>query len=112
MHNLWLPVWYKQQNRLCKKSGEIEKDFVKMTTTGQEATTGSELDNLTASQLFEIGWRLQQELDKSADESSTKYALDRKKAIEHLQRAQSLLDELHIFSKNEDIDEVSTNEIK
>ena len=73
----------------------------------------NELESLTASQLFDVGWRLQQELDKAAvDESSSKYALDRKKAIEHLQRAQALLDELHIFSKNEDIDEVSTSEIR
>ena len=71
-----------------------------------------DFDSLNASELFMRGWRLQQELEKSANEMSDSYALNRKRAIEYLTRSQSMLDELHMFSKNESIDEISTNELK
>jgi immunoglobulin-binding protein 1 len=72
-----------------------------------------DLDNMTVSELFDKGWKLQQELMKSSScESSQDYMLKRKQAIEVLEKCASGLDELHLFSANESIDEVSTIEFR
>ena len=72
-----------------------------------------DLDNMTVSELFDKGWKLQQYLMKtSSDESSQDYMLKRKQAIEVLEKCANGLDELHLFSTNESIDEVSTSEFR
>jgi immunoglobulin-binding protein 1 len=63
--------------------------------------------------LFDRGWRLQRELSKSSvDESSDQFLLKRKKSLEILKKCEFMLDELNLFSENEDLDEVSTSEIR
>lgn len=72
-----------------------------------------DLDNLKLSDLFDRGWRLQRELSKSnADETSTDFLLKRKKSVEILKKCEYMLDELNLFSENEELDEVSTSEIR
>ena len=72
-----------------------------------------DLDNMCVSDLFDKGWKLQQDLMKtSADETSPEYMLNRKKAIEMLEKCANGLDELHLFSSNESIEEVSTSEFR
>ena len=72
-----------------------------------------ETENMTVSDLFDKGWKLQQELMKtSSDESSQDYLKKRKQAIEVLEKCANGLDELHLFSTNESIDEVSTSEFR
>jgi immunoglobulin-binding protein 1 len=71
-----------------------------------------DLDNETLSNLFDAGWSMQRELEKSSDEKSSKYLTDRKKAIEIFQKCQYLIDELHLFSTNESIEELSDTEIR
>ncbi len=72
-----------------------------------------DLDNLKLCDLFDRGWRLQRELSKSSvDESSDQFLLKRKKSLEILKKCEFMLDELNLFSENEDLDEVSTSEIR
>lgn len=80
----------------------------------QETFNGDDdLDNLKLSDLFDRGWRLQRELSKSnADETSTDFLLKRKKSVEILKKCEYMLDELNLFSENEELDEVSTSEIR
>lgn len=72
----------------------------------------NDYENRTASDLFDSSWKLQQELEKSSDESSENYSIKRKQAIEMLRKCTEMLDELHLFSENESIDEISTSEIR
>jgi immunoglobulin-binding protein 1 len=72
----------------------------------------NDYENRTASDLFDSGWKLQQELEKSSDESSENYSIKRKQAIEMLRKCTEMLDELHLFSENELLDEISTSEIR
>jgi immunoglobulin-binding protein 1 len=72
-----------------------------------------DLDNLKLSDLFDRGWRLTRELTKSsADETSVEFLRKRKKSVEILKKCEFMLDELNLFSENEDLDEVSTSEIR
>lgn len=72
----------------------------------------NELENMTLSDLFDMGWKLEQEMEKASDESSDGYLLKRKKAIEIFRKCSYMLDELHLFSGNETLEEVSTSEIR
>ena len=88
--------------------------FEKMcsTTTLTSLMESIDMDNMTLSDLFDRGWKIQQELNKACDESSESYLLARKRAIEILTKCEFMLDELHIFSTNESVDEVSTSEYR
>ena len=69
-------------------------------------------DNIKLSDLFDKGWKLQQDLNKNCDESSEAYIKNRLKALEILDKCEYMLDELHLFSDNESLDEVSSNELR
>lgn len=72
-----------------------------------------DLENATLSSLFDVAWKSQRDLEKdSADESSVEYQTKRKKIIQVLQKCELMLDELHLFSDNESLDEVSTSELR
>ncbi|CAF0775286.1 unnamed protein product [Brachionus calyciflorus] len=71
-----------------------------------------DLENSTASTLFDKGWKFQQELEKASDECSPEYDQKRKKTIIILQKCESMLDELGIFSENESLEEISANELR
>ena len=83
-----------------------------MSTLNAEAD-GVDLENVTLSELFDRAWKLQQDMMKSCtDETTQAYMLNRKKAIEMLEKCDFMLGELHLFSSNESIDEVSTSELR
>lgn len=72
-----------------------------------------DLNNMKLSELFDHGWKMQRELAKSGIcEHSNEFFTKRKSAIEILERCEFMLDELHLFSDNESLDEVSTSELR
>lgn len=71
-----------------------------------------DIENSTASQLFDFGWKLQQELANAADQSSADFEQKRLKLIEVLQKCEDMLGELGLFSDNESLEEVSANELR
>lgn len=71
-----------------------------------------DLENSTASTLFDIGWKFQQELANASDQSSPEFEQKRKRLIEILEKCEDMLGELGLFSKNETLEEVSTNELR
>ena len=71
-----------------------------------------DLENTTASTLFDIGWKFQQDLANAFDQSSPEFDQKRKKLIELLQKCENMLGELGLFSENESLEEVSTNELR
>lgn len=71
-----------------------------------------DLDNSTLSSLFDRGWKSQLDLEKASNESSSEFQEKRKKTIEILKKCEFMLDELHLFSDNETIDEISTSELR
>lgn len=73
---------------------------------------GVDLENSSLSTLFDVGWQLQLDLDKQSDETSPSYQLKRSRLIELFKKCEFMLDELHLFSANEEIDEISTSEMR
>ncbi|RNA00204.1 immunoglobulin-binding 1 [Brachionus plicatilis] len=71
-----------------------------------------DLENSTTSTLFDFGWKIQQELANTPDQSSANFDQKRKKVIEVLQKCENMLGELGLFSKNESLEEVSSNELR
>lgn len=66
-------------------------------------------DDFTISELFDLAFDLQQKLDSNEIEQKNEaFSL----AIERLKLAEEKLDELHLFSDNEELNEVSTNELR
>lgn len=76
------------------------------------STEDIDIENSTASVLFDKGWKLQQELYKTSDETSQSYETKRLRTIEVLAKCATILDELHLYSDNESLDEISTNELR
>lgn len=73
----------------------------------------ADLESMKLSDLFDLGWKCQRELNASTlCEQSSEYLNKRKKCIEILKKCEFMLDELHLYSDNEDIDEVSTSELR
>lgn len=71
-----------------------------------------EIENMTCAQLFDQGWLWQEELEKNCDTKDQSCYNKWKKAVAYLERCDSLLDELHLFSDNESLDEVTSNELR
>ena len=71
-----------------------------------------DLDSVKLSDLFDLVWKSQRELEKCNDERCGSYFQKRKKTIEILKKCEFMLDELHLFSDNESFEEVSTSEIR
>ncbi len=72
-----------------------------------------DLENMKLSDLFDLGWKEQRELNKTTlCEQSSEYLLKRKKAVDLLKKCEFMLDEIHLFSDNESIDETSTSELR
>ena len=69
-------------------------------------TTNNEF---TISELFDIAWDLQQKLEANKIEQKLETF---NIAIARLKLAEEKLDELHLFSDNEEITEVSSNELR
>lgn len=73
----------------------------------------NDLENMKLADLFDLGWKEQRELSKtSMCEQSSDYLMKRKKAVEILKKCEFMLDELHLFSDNESLEEVSTSELR
>lgn len=73
----------------------------------------NDLENMKLADLFDLGWKEQRELSKtSMCEQSSDYLMKRKKAVEILKKCEFMLDELHLFSDNESLEEVSTGELR
>jgi immunoglobulin-binding protein 1 len=70
------------------------------------------LDNLTLSELFNRAWSLQIELETNNDSLDKQNYEKWKKAIDFFERCSFMLDELHLFSDNESLDEVSSSELR
>ncbi|CAF1326498.1 unnamed protein product [Rotaria sordida] len=66
-------------------------------------------DELTIAELFDIAFDLQQQLETNKIEQKLETF---NIAIDRLKLAEQKLDELHLFSDNEEINEVSTNELR
>ncbi len=72
-----------------------------------------DLENMKLGDLFDLGWKEQRELSKTTlCEQSSEYLLKRKRAIEIFEKCEFMLDEIHLFSDNESIDETSTSELR
>jgi len=71
-----------------------------------------DIETKTLSELFDIGWKIQQELVNTSDESSESFCRNRKKAIDIFEKCEYMLDELALFSENESLEEVSTSEMR
>ena len=66
-------------------------------------------EDLTIAQLFDLSSDLQEKLQSNQIEGDLQtYNL----VLERLKLAEAKLDELHLFSDNEDISEVSSNELR
>jgi len=73
----------------------------------------NDMDSMKLSDLFDHGWKIQRELAKSGlCEQSSEFLAKRKNALDILKRCEFMLDELHLFSDNESLDEVSTSELR
>ena len=73
----------------------------------------ADLESMKLSDLFDLGWKLQRELSASPlSETDSEYIRKRIRATEILSRCGFMLDELHLFSENESLDEVSTGELR
>ena len=75
----------------------------------------SNTDNLTISELFDQAWNLQKTIEKELDNpNKNDLALknDLIKSVSYLEKCDYMLDELHLFSENETIDEISTSELR
>ncbi|CAF1091285.1 unnamed protein product [Rotaria magnacalcarata] len=66
-------------------------------------------DELTISELFDFSYDLQQKLETNKIEQKLETF---NTAIERLKLAEDKLDELHLFSDNEEINEVASNELR
>lgn len=81
-------------------------------TSSDDVLANIDYDKYSLSSLFDLGWKLQQDLDKQAEETSSAYQLRRSRLIELFKKCEFMLDELHIFSSNEELDEISTSELR
>jgi hypothetical protein len=66
-------------------------------------------DDLTISELFNFAFDLQQKLESNKIEQKLEIF---NIAIDRLKLAEEKLDELHLFSDNEEINEISSNELR
>lgn len=66
-------------------------------------------EELTISQLFDFSHDLQQKLESHKVEQKLETF---NSALERLKLAEEKLDELHLFSDNEELNEVTTNELR
>ncbi|GFN86361.1 immunoglobulin-binding protein 1-like [Plakobranchus ocellatus] len=80
---------------------------------GQQAIETAETDCRSLPECFDFVFKMHQYFDKTDDSSSSdKFQGKLRQAIESTQRAIRMVNDLDLFSRNEDIDEVSTNEVK
>jgi hypothetical protein len=71
------------------------------------------LDNLTLGQLFSTGQKILTEIDNSSLSSvDPQYQAKVNQAIQRLGRADDLTAKLNLFSDNEIIDDINTNDLK
>lgn len=72
-----------------------------------------DLESMKLADLFDLGWKYQRELSSSSlSEGDSEYIRKRLRALEILKKCEFMLDELHLFSENESLDEVSTSELR
>ena len=80
--------------------------------SNQHILDNIDLENSKLSDLFDKAWTSQKELYKASDESSALYESQRKRTIEVLEKCKFMIDELALFSENESLEEISTNELR
>lgn len=83
-----------------------------MATPNNDALENIDYEKYSLSSLFDLGWKLQLDLEKQSEESSASYQLRRTRLIDLFKKCEFMLDELHIYSSNEEIDEISTSELR
>lgn len=72
-----------------------------------------EQDSMTLPECYDSIFKMHQYFDTTDDPSSSdKFQGKLRKAIAHTERAIRMVNELDLFSRNEDIEEVATNEVK
>jgi hypothetical protein len=69
----------------------------------------SSSDDLTVAQLFDDAYDLQQKLESNKIDGNTETYNG---LLERLKLTEEKIEELHLFSDNEEIDEVSSNELR
>ena len=70
------------------------------------------IETMTISQLFDQAWTIQDELNKRDDTNEPVYIRKLNEAIKYLEKCDSMIDEIHLFSDNETLEEISTNELR
>ncbi|KAI5630300.1 immunoglobulin-binding protein 1 [Silurus asotus] len=74
---------------------------------------GDEAQTPKLSEMLESGWRFYEELEKSQEPlNSEGVQRNITRAVQQLQQASRMLDKLHLFSHNEELDEISTADLK
>lgn len=74
--------------------------------------TTSNIESMTIGDLFDRAWSIQDELDKRHDCCESDYIRKLNDGIKFLEKCDLMIDQLHLFSDNESLDEVSTNELR
>ena len=69
----------------------------------------SSSDDLTVAELFDDAYDLQQKLESNTIDGNTE---NYNRLLERLKLTEEKIEELHLFSDNEEIDEVSSNELR
>ncbi|XP_062844605.1 immunoglobulin-binding protein 1 [Trichomycterus rosablanca] len=65
------------------------------------------------SDLLDLGWKLYEELEKSNEPTgSDSVQIKVKRGIKHLEEAERMMLQLELFSRNEELDEISTADLK
>lgn len=67
------------------------------------------MENLTLAQLFDQSYEVYEQIESSRIENTDDLC---RQTLERLKCAENKLDELHLFSDNEDLNEVSSNELR
>ncbi|XP_069748986.1 immunoglobulin-binding protein 1 [Narcine bancroftii] len=81
---------------------------------GDEATATASSDEMPRlSDIFESGWKLHDEVESSS-ESSNSETFQRKvrRGVELLEQATRMVNELDLFSRNEELEEIATADVK
>lgn len=76
------------------------------------ASLAENIDNMTISQLFDEAWTIQLKLEKVDDTKTNEFRTQLKKSIEYLEKCDIMIQEIHLFSDNEAIEEISTKELR
>ncbi len=74
--------------------------------------TALNVETMTISELFDRSWSIHDELEGRSDSSESDYLRKLYDGIKYLEKCDLLIEELHLFSDNESLEEISTNELR